>query len=62
VGKRERYAGRTERVVVVFTAAPDAAATKQPQLVRLLVRPIVDGKPGAVISTKEIPLMVVAKQ
>jgi hypothetical protein len=62
VGKRERYTGRTERVVVVFTAAPDAAATKQPQLVRLLVRPIVDGKPGAVISTKEIPLMVVAKQ
>ena len=60
-GKRERYVARTERVVVVFTASTDAVITKQPQLVRLMVRPIVDGKPGAVVSMKEIPLMVVAK-
>ena len=60
-GKRERYVPRTERVVVVFTASADAVVTKQPQLVRLLVRPIVDGKPGAVVDMKEIPLMVVAK-
>ncbi len=60
-GKRERYTARSERLVVVFTASADAVITKQPQLVRLVVRPIVDGKPGAVLEMKEIPLMVVAK-
>jgi len=60
-GKRERYVPRNERLVVVFTASADAAVTKQPQLVRILVRPIVDGKPGAIVGMKEIPLMVVAK-
>jgi hypothetical protein len=60
-GKRDRYVPRRERIVVVFTASADAVVTKEPQSVRLLVRPIVDGKPGAIISMKEIPLMVVAK-
>ncbi|MDQ6662862.1 MAG: hypothetical protein M3Z23_00520 [Acidobacteriota bacterium] len=59
--KRERYTPRTERVVVVFTASPDAAITTQPQIVQLVVRPIVDGKLGAIIGTKEIPVTVVAK-
>ena len=61
LGKRERYIPNTERVVVVFTAEADAPITKEPQLVRISVRPIVDGHPGAVIHSKEIPLMVVAK-
>ena len=60
-GKRERYTPRTERLVVVFTAAADTIISKQPHLVRLVVRPIVDGKPGAIVGMKEIPLMVVAK-
>ena len=59
--KRERYTPRTERVVVVFTAAAGAAVLKQPQIARLVVRPIVDGKPGAIVGSKEIPLMVIAK-
>lgn len=59
-GKRERYIPRTERTVLVFAAAGDAPATAGPQTVRIAVRPLVDGKPGAVIATKTIPMMVVA--
>ncbi len=59
--KRERYTPRTERAVVVFTAAPDAAITTMPQIVQLVVRPVMDGKLGAIIGTKQIPLTVVAK-
>jgi hypothetical protein len=58
--KRERYTPRTERAVVVFTAAPDAAITTQPQIVRIVVRPIMDGKLGAIVGTKQIPVTVVA--
>ncbi len=61
VGKRERYTARTERSVVVFTASADAQPMPQPQTARLVVRPIVDGKPGTVLATKQFPLMVIAK-
>ncbi|MCC6587697.1 MAG: hypothetical protein IT168_13465 [Bryobacterales bacterium] len=60
-GKRERYVPRTERSVVVFTASSDAPVSAAPQVVKLVVRPVVDGKPGEVIASKEIPLMVLAK-
>ena len=56
--KRERYTPRTERSVVVFTASSDAALTSRPQLVRIVVRPLIAGKLGAVVGTKEIPFMV----
>ena len=57
-GKRERYAPRTERSVVVFTAASDAAVMDLPQMVRMVVRPLTGGKPGAIVGTKLIPVMV----
>lgn len=60
-GKRERYIPREERVVVVFTAAPGAALTAAPRIARLAVRPIMDGRPGPIVATKQIPLMVIAK-
>jgi hypothetical protein len=59
--KRERYTPRTERIVVVFTASADAPITQQPQIFLLVVRPIADGKPGALVESKQLPLMVVAK-
>ncbi|MDX1983413.1 MAG: DVUA0089 family protein [Bryobacteraceae bacterium] len=58
-GKRERYLPRTERAVVVFTASADAAATPQPVVIRIVVRPVMDGKAGAVLAFKEIPMLVV---
>jgi hypothetical protein len=60
-GKRERYIPRTERAVVVLSANADAIATPQPQKVRLVVRPLVDGKIGGVLSTKTIYVMVIDK-
>ncbi len=60
-GKRERYTARAERTVLVFTAPADAPLTATPQVVRVAVRPVNGGKPGAIIASKEIPFMVVAK-
>jgi hypothetical protein len=60
-GKRERYVPRTERTVVAFTAAKDAPLMTVPRAVRITVRPVMDGRPGPVIASKQIPLMVVEK-
>jgi hypothetical protein len=60
-GKRERYTARTERAVLVLTAGAEAPVSEQPQDIRLVVRPLVDGKPGAVLQSKAIPMMVLAK-
>jgi hypothetical protein len=60
-GKRERFVPRTERTVLAFSAAADASLLEMPRVVKVTVRPVVDGKPGAVIASKQIPLMVVAK-
>jgi len=61
IGKRERYTPRTERVVLLITADVDAQVSTQPREILLEVRPVVDGKPGEVLSTKTIPMMVLAK-
>jgi hypothetical protein len=61
IGKRERYTPRTDRVVVVLTAIADAPVSTEPQDIRLVVRPLVDGKPGEVLSSKTIPMMVLPK-
>jgi hypothetical protein len=61
IGKRERYTPRTERVVLVVTADADAPVSTQPQDVLLVVRPLVDGKPGDVLFTKTLPMMVLPK-
>jgi hypothetical protein len=61
IGKRERYAPRTDRVVLVLTAGADATVSTEPQDIRLVVRPLVDGKPGEILSSKTIPMMVLPK-
>ncbi len=60
-GKRERYTPRTERVVLILFADATAPVSTLPQEVRLLVRPLVDSKPGDVLSTKTFPMMVIPK-
>jgi hypothetical protein len=60
-GKRERYTPRTERAVVVLTASADATTTAEPHNIRLVVRPLVDGKLGEVLATKSFPVMVTEK-
>ena len=61
IGKRERYVPRTERLVLVLTADAAAPVSIQPHEVRLVVRPLVDGKPGDILSTKTFPMMVLPK-
>lgn len=61
VGKRERFVPRQERTTVVLTASADAPTTATPQEVRLVVRPLANGRLGQVIATKSIPFMVVSK-
>jgi hypothetical protein len=61
VGKRERYTPRTERAVVVFRASAHAAPAAVPSVVRLTVRTIVDGRVGAILATRELPLMVISE-
>lgn len=60
-GKRERYLPRTEKIVLALSADAAAPVSVEPQNIRLLVRPLVDGKPGEVLLRKTIPMMVVAK-
>jgi hypothetical protein len=60
-GKRERYVPRTERVVLAFSASENAPPSPQPKLALVTVRPLVDGKLGVVIASKQIPVMMVTK-
>jgi hypothetical protein len=60
-GKRERYTPRTERAVLVLSAAPDARPHSEVHPIRVVVRPLLDGKPGDVLATKTIYVMVVEK-
>lgn len=60
-GKRERYTPRTERAVLVFSVAADAPRAAEPHLVRVVVRPVIDGKIGEILASSAIYLMVVEK-
>ena len=60
-GKRERYTPRTERAVIILSAAPGTPPLALPHEVRVTTRPLVDGKLGAEIMKKMLPVMVVAK-
>jgi hypothetical protein len=59
-GKVERYFPKTQKSVLLLTAAPDAQVSSMPQMVRVVVRPIRDGKVSNVVDTELVPLMVVA--
>jgi hypothetical protein len=61
VGRRERYTPRVERLVVVLTADAEAPVSESPHDIRLVARPLVDGKSGEVLSSVTIPMMVLAK-
>jgi hypothetical protein len=46
---------------VALLAATDAPLSSEPQNVRLVARPLVNGKLGEVIFTKTFPMMVLVK-
>jgi hypothetical protein len=61
IGKRERYTPRTERLVLALTADPTAPVSTEPRNVRLVARPLLNGKLGEVLFTKTFPMMVLPK-
>ena len=59
-GKVERYFPKKQKSVLLLTAASDAPVSSMPQMARVVVRPIRDGKVLEVVDTELVPLMVVA--
>jgi hypothetical protein len=57
-GRLERYTPKEQRTTVMLIAAPDAAPTALPARIVVIVRVIGDGKLGAPVAVKEIPLMI----
>ena len=55
----ERFLPKTQKVTVVLRAIEGAPPTPMPGLAKVKVWPIVEGKPGAPVCVREIPLMVV---
>lgn len=61
-GRRERYYPIPQTATLMLMAAPDAAPMEAPVRVRLVVRPVVAGRAGEAVLTKEIPVMVTARR
>lgn len=59
-GKLERYIASPQSASLLLIAAPGAATTKEPIRVRLLARPIGNGKLREAIPAGEFPMMIVA--
>ena len=59
-GRVERYFPKSQKSVVVMVVAPDAPLTPIPQMARVIVRAIVEGKVAQPLDTVLVPVMVVA--
>jgi hypothetical protein len=60
--KEDCYLPRTQKSTLLLRAREDAPATTLPHTLRLVVRPVVDGRQGPRILVREIPLAVVRKR
>jgi len=59
-GRVERYFPKSQKSVLVMVVAPDAPLTPIPQMARVIVRAIVEGKVAQPLDTVLVPVMVVA--
>jgi hypothetical protein len=59
-GRVERYFPKSQKSVLVMMVAPDAPLTPMPQMARVIVRAIVDGKVAQPLANVLVPVMVVA--
>jgi hypothetical protein len=59
-GRVERYFPKSQKSVLVMMVAPDAPLTPMPQMARVMVRAIVEGKVGQPLASVLVPVMVVA--
>lgn len=61
-GRRERYYPIPQTATLMLVASPDAQVSATPARARLIVRPVVAGRAGEPLLTKEIPVMVVTRR
>jgi hypothetical protein len=59
-GRVERYFPKSQKSVLLMMVAPDAPLTPMPQMARVMVRAIVEGKVGQPLASVLVPVMVVA--
>ena len=57
-GEKERFLPKSQKAVILLAASADAPLTRLPQLLRVMARPVVEGKLGAPVLVQEVPLMV----
>ena len=58
-GRQERYVSKSRKATFVFVVEEEAPATRTPVTVRILARPVGEGRLGAVIPVKDLLIMVV---
>jgi hypothetical protein len=58
-GKADRYFPKSQKSVLLLTASPDVAPMSMPQMARVVVRPVVEGKVAPPVQTELVPVMVV---
>ena len=58
-GHKKRFVPKSQTAVIMLVAGEDAPLTRWPKFIRVVARPVVDGKIGPPLPLEEIPLMVV---
>lgn len=61
-GRVERYVGKPQTATLLLTADENAQSGELPVTVRVLVRTLRDGRQGAPMVVKEIPVMVIPRR
>ena len=61
-GHKKRFVPKSQTAVIMLVAGEDAPLTRWPKFIRVVARPVVDGKIGPPLPLEEIPLMVVASR
>jgi hypothetical protein len=57
-GKLELYTASVQNSALVFMASPDAVPTESAKNIRIIARPMVNGRIGDPIVVKELPLVI----
>ena len=57
--KKYSFLPDVQKIMILLRSEPDAPLTRMPQILRLVVQPLIQGKPGPAVTAAEVPLMVV---
>ena len=59
-GEKERFVSKNQTAVILLVASPQAPLTRSPHRIRVVARPVVEGKMGRPLKAQQLPLMIVA--